>query len=660
MDNEKEKNINPDLDNQQVCQTCGEINDKDALFCQHCGSRLEENNDNVEFANNEENETLAQLDQQNSDEINYDNEKGEELELDQSNQESKDIELANEEQKPSELDFSNNKQKDQLDLSNDQQNSTELDLADDSKEVSELDLSDDEDDDGLDLAQEDQVSKDIELTNEKQDTQEDELDLSKNGQNQNDNDFTIDEHESDELDLSNDEQDNKLDLAQNKQESEDIELTNEEQEPSELTLNKEETKEEAQEDNLDLSQNNQDSTDNELTKDEQDSDKLDLSGEAQDNELDLSQDDQESKDIELTNEEQEPSELTFENENTQENQVDLSQNDQASENTDLATDNTQNNDVIYCQTCGAANDKDSTFCEKCGFRLDAFVTQPPVQENTNLNITPQQVVQPTKRNKLPMIIIGALLAISLIGYGVYSFTKRNAIDVIDSYKVTFTGVSGDAKATIEPVDYQESDDSIINNLVNNHINAKVTPNTNLKDGDKVKLILEPNEEEFAKHKIVLANNEKEIKVSDISTYVQNPSEIKDLRYYFDKVASTGEERANNYASYTLSNLHVATDKIYYKKSKSGANNTIDLFMIASVSYTGQNTKDDENKISPYYFMLLENVVIDKEGKLNIPSTDFTPLVKPIDNYERVTKQKGWQHYSGPINNEAPASEDDTL
>ncbi|MCQ2522608.1 MAG: DUF6273 domain-containing protein [Lachnospiraceae bacterium] len=73
---------------------------------------------------------------------------------------------------------------------------------------------------------------------------------------------------------------------------------------------------------------------------------------------------------------------------------------------------------MYCIKCGVKNDDDAKFCIACGEQIDAS----PVRQDYSLaenGVTTKPAAAKTKKDKLPFIIVGAVLLIGIITFAIF-------------------------------------------------------------------------------------------------------------------------------------------------------------------------------------------------------------------------------------------------
>lgn len=252
--------------------------------------------------------------------------------------------------------------------------------------------------------------------------------------------------------------------------------------------------------------------------------------------------------------------------------------------------------MAFCTKCGSRLVKDAVFCESCGQKQRSSNTeQTKVKEMKSLNDLNLGVyMERFRRSKNAKVAISVvvLVAVLAIGLSVYGKYQKSKIDLSQYISADFTGYEtvGRAAANVNeqlleygileakgakipksskngestPADSMKMLSQIMTNtdLMNmvDGMEVSVSPNENLKNGDKVTITLNYDSTLMKKLGVRFQNNTKTVEVSGLLPVIEiNP--FDSLEVTFSGIAPEGYVQLNtNRENYDLPYLGFEADK----------------------------------------------------------------------------------------------------
>ncbi len=212
---------------------------------------------------------------------------------------------------------------------------------------------------------------------------------------------------------------------------------------------------------------------------------------------------------------------------------------------------------------------------------------------SNMNQTPPKVKMDPKKKKKRIILFSSLGAafLALIAVGIFllyyfSFTR---IDASKIYKVTYEGVNGKGRADVGLDEESEKIADLIEDCIDDgdlqlaflisSLDFDVEDNEDLSNGDKVKVTLDYDKEEFDDYKIKFSNTTFEITVEDLKEATELDL-FKDLTVNFEGVDGYGTASINNSSVDSFAYMYV---QYSLKEDSSNLKNGDTVTVVADVS-----------------------------------------------------------------------------
>lgn len=217
---------------------------------------------------------------------------------------------------------------------------------------------------------------------------------------------------------------------------------------------------------------------------------------------------------------------------------------------------TQNKGESYimkkCEKCGAEMKDNANFCTSCGEVLQEAANEPNEQakvEETKINQTENSMnMQDKMGKKKNLIFVGIAVLVLIAGITMFASTMKKTIKLSDYYEITYEGGNGFGKAYAE-LKYEELEAaiceikdfsmdgagywSVVEAVEGDYIKVDVTPNENLKNGDKVEVTFDVPNEKFIKGVNLKADSAK-VKVEGLEKFkvIKDKDLFKDIEIIY--------------------------------------------------------------------------------------------------------------------------------
>lgn len=204
-----------------------------------------------------------------------------------------------------------------------------------------------------------------------------------------------------------------------------------------------------------------------------------------------------------------------------------------------------------CKNCGTEMKENAKFCTSCGAALeetkisqDGEGIDEGIKENQTGNTLNLKDKIDKKKN---LIFVGIAVLAVIMGLALFISTMKKTIKLSDYYEVTYEGGNGYGKAHVH-IKYDELEAAIceikdisydgisywnVVEAVEGYIEAEISPQENLKNGDNIEVTFDIPNEKFIKGVRIKADSEK-VKVEGLETYKEITDEelFKDVEVIF--------------------------------------------------------------------------------------------------------------------------------
>lgn len=237
-----------------------------------------------------------------------------------------------------------------------------------------------------------------------------------------------------------------------------------------------------------------------------------------------------------------------------------------------------------------------------------------------INETKQKM---NKKTKVLTSIIAVIVVIVIIVSVYFTQIKKTDVDVLEDIKIEYTGVSGQAKAQIDKASIKIFDNPKINDFVNNHIEFNILPNENLKEGDTIKVVIEPDISAMKDNKINISNIQKEFKVMGLDKYPDSLQDLPNLKTFIDASQQAINENAKStYYDYGLKkykDIKTSYVETCFVKDIERSKYNLEVIQIYNIFKITYATKYDEGKWEneSYFNSALndKDVILNSKGEL---------------------------------------------
>ncbi|MBQ2677930.1 MAG: zinc-ribbon domain-containing protein [Firmicutes bacterium] len=265
--------------------------------------------------------------------------------------------------------------------------------------------------------------------------------------------------------------------------------------------------------------------------------------------------------------------------------------------------------IKYCSECGAENAEDALFCEECGYVFEPDPEEETAQEQTQQAeesssadedasqaeaedvsteeaedvepaetedvspaepekvspaavevLTPAQympALRPKKSYKIPILIIAIIAAVGAACFAYFGFFQKTELDLakdLDAEILDIQGYNGsgyineiDYNMAFERWDYQNAEADVQAFLDTVVLTTDHDGDSELSNGDTVKIIVKYKKADAEKHKIKVTGYEKTVKISGLQDYVNNESGGYDSEEeHYDEDTDEESDDSNGY------------------------------------------------------------------------------------------------------------------
>ena len=265
--------------------------------------------------------------------------------------------------------------------------------------------------------------------------------------------------------------------------------------------------------------------------------------------------------------------------------------------------------IKYCSECGAENAEDALFCEECGYVFEPDPEEETAQEQTQQAeesssadedasqaeaedvsteeaedvepaetedvspaepekvspaavevLTPAQympALRPKKSYKIPILIIAIIAAVGAACFAYFGFFQKTELDLakdLDAEILDIQGYNGsgyineiDYNMAFERWDYQNAEADVQAFLDTVDLTTDHDGDSDLSNGDTVKIIVKYKKADAEKHKIKVTGYEKTVKISGLQDYVNNESGGYDSEEeHYDEDTDEESDDSNGY------------------------------------------------------------------------------------------------------------------
>lgn len=206
-----------------------------------------------------------------------------------------------------------------------------------------------------------------------------------------------------------------------------------------------------------------------------------------------------------------------------------------------------------CKDCGTVLKENAKFCTSCGASLEDVKNSKNEQINSEGPKTNQMGNSVCLKEKIGkkknLIFVGIVALVLITGITMFVSTMKKTIKLSDYYEVTYEGGNGFGKARVH-MKYEELEAAIceikdisvdgisywsVVDAVEGYIEAEISPQENLKNGDKVEVTFNIPNEKFIKGVKIKADSIK-VEVEGLETYkeITDKELFKDIEVTYKK------------------------------------------------------------------------------------------------------------------------------